>query len=77
MTQDEAIALADKRESTKSKHLSHKSWQAAHDSVKGWHVALADSGKPIDGTALAINISTDYAYANEDRLPDLPFPKGK
>lgn len=46
MTQAEAIALAEKREKHKGKSLSHKRWQACHDSIKGWHVALVDVVKP-------------------------------
>lgn len=43
MTKSEADALAFKREQHKSKHLTAKRWAAAHDSVKGWHVALIDN----------------------------------
>jgi hypothetical protein len=43
MTKDEAEAIATKREQHKSPNLQNgKSWQAVHDSVKGWHVALVD-----------------------------------
>ncbi len=41
MNQEEAIALAAKREAHKGKHQK-KIWTAAHDSVKGWHVAFVD-----------------------------------
>lgn len=42
MTEDEARALAAKREAHKSKHMKHKRWEAVHDSAKGWHAALVD-----------------------------------
>ena len=42
MNEAEARALAAKREAHKSKHMKHKRWEAQHNSVKGWHVALVD-----------------------------------
>lgn len=41
MTEQDARALAAKRNAHKSKHLASV-WTAQHDSVKGWHVALIE-----------------------------------
>lgn len=45
MNEAEARALAAKREAHKSPGLGGKRWEAKHDSVKGWHVALVDDPK--------------------------------
>jgi hypothetical protein len=47
MTEQQARALAAKREAHKSKHL-RAVWTACHNSVRGWHVALVTP--PIAGT---------------------------
>jgi hypothetical protein len=54
MTQEEAEALAAKREAHKGKSLYHKTWKAVHDPVKGWHAALVDNGRSIDIRARAM-----------------------
>ena len=50
MTQEDAIALAAKREQHKGRSLLHKRWSAQHNSVKGWHVALIDNHQHIART---------------------------
>ena len=45
MSEEEAVALAAKREAHKSKYMTDKEWRAVNDSVKGWHVALVDSAQ--------------------------------
>ena len=47
MNEQQARYEAAKRERHKSKHMTHKRWEAVHDSVKGWHVALVDNFKPM------------------------------
>lgn len=67
MTEADAVTLAAKREASKGKALQHKRWEAVHDSVRGWHVALVDSGKPVDGIARAMNILSSRSFREQMR----------
>jgi hypothetical protein len=46
MTEAEARALADQRNRHKSKHQTHVTWTAQHDSVKGWRAVLVPVAPP-------------------------------
>ncbi len=66
MTKNEAVALAEKRESHKSKHMVTKMWKALHTEEKGWHVALVNSPLVAQMEIEKARQEVQNAYANCD-----------